>query len=197
MRSWLRPSAVLVTLLAVVLIGACAKRPNLTVASAPAPVPPPAPNIAPVVTEPQTTPAPPPAPEPTAPVATAAPAPPPPPPKDFQANSALNPIHFDFDKAEIRPDDARTLDTNANWLREHPDQLVLIEGHCDERGTPAYNLALGDRRAKSTMNYLASRGVSNSRMSIISYGEERPLCTEKTEACWAKNRRAMFLTKER
>jgi peptidoglycan-associated lipoprotein len=197
MRSWLRPSVVLVTLLAVVLIGACAKRPNLTVASAPAPVPPPAPNIAPVVTEPQTTPAPPPVPEPAAPapVATAAPAPPP--PKDFQANSALNPIHFDFDKAEIRADDARTLDANANWLREHPDQLVLIEGHCDERGTPAYNLALGDRRAKSTMNYLASRGVSNGRMSIISYGEERPLCTEKTEACWAKNRRAMFLTKER
>jgi len=195
MRSWLRPSVVLVTLLAFGFIGACAKRPNVTVASAPAPVPPPAPNIAPVVTEPQATPAPPaPAPAAPAPVATAAPAPPP--PKDFQPNSALNPIHFDFDRAEIRPDDARTLDANATWLREHPNQLVLIEGHCDERGTPAYNLALGDRRAKSTMNYLASRGVSNNRMSIISYGEERPLCTEKTEACWAKNRRAMFLTKE-
>jgi len=197
MRSWLRPSVVLVTLLAFGFIGACAKRPNVTVASAPAPVPPPAPNIAPVVTEPQATPAPPaPAPAAPAPVVTAAPAPPPPPPKEFQPNSALNPIHFDFDKAEIRAEDARTLDANATWLREHPNQLVLIEGHCDERGTPAYNLALGDRRAKSTMNYLASRGIANDRMSIISYGEERPLCTEKTEACWAKNRRAMFLTKE-
>ena len=200
MRAWLRPSAVLVTLLAFALVGACAKRPNLTVASAPAPVPPPAPNVAAVVTETQTTviepPAPPPAAEPAAPVqvATAAPLPP---PKDFAPNPALTRIHFDFDKAEIRPGDAQTLDTNASWLREHPEQLVLIEGHCDERGTAEYNLALGDRRAKSTMNYLASRGVSTSRMSIISYGEERPVCTEKNEACWSKNRRAMFLSKER
>jgi len=197
MREWLRPSAVLVTLLAFALVGACAKRPNLTVASAPAPVPPPAPNVATVVTETQTTvietPAPPPAAEPVQ-VATAAPLPP---PKDFAPNPALTRIHFDFDKAEIRPGDAQMLDTNANWLREHPDQLVLIEGHCDERGTAEYNLALGDRRAKSTMNYLASRGVSTNRMSMISYGEERPVCTEKNEACWSKNRRAMFLTKER
>ena len=198
MREWLRPSAVLVTLLAFALVGACAKRPNLTVASAPAPVPPPAPNVATVVTETQTTviETPPPAAEPAPPVqvATAAPLPP---PKDFAPNPALTRIHFDFDKAEIRPGDAQTLDTNANWLREHPDQLVLIEGHCDERGTAEYNLALGDRRAKSTMNYLASRGVSTNRMSMISYGEERPVCTEKNEACWSKNRRAMFLTKER
>src|SRR5262249_57525864 len=106
MRSWLRPSVVLVTLLAFGFIGACAKRPNVTVASAPAPVPPPAPNIAPVVTEPQATPAPP-APAAPAAVATAAPAPPPPPPKDFQPTSALNPIHFHFDNAEITPDHPR------------------------------------------------------------------------------------------
>ena len=199
MRSWLRPSAILVTLLATVFVGACAKRPNLTVASAPAPVPPPAPSITTVVTETTqtTTVVEAPAPAPPVRVATAAPAPPRQAPKEFAPNPALTRIHFDFDKAEIRPGDARILDVNASWLREHPDQLVLIEGHCDERGTAEYNLALGDRRAKSTMNYLASRGVSTSRMSIISYGEERPLCTEKNEACWSKNRRAMFLTKER
>src|SRR5206468_3734087 len=112
-------------------------------------------------------------------------------------NSNLRRIHFDFDKFDIRPGDAAILDANASWLRDNPNQLLLIEGHCDERGTSEYNLALGDRRAKSTMSYLASRGVATSRISIISYGEERPLCTEKNEACWSKNRRAMFLTKER
>src|ERR1043166_47354 len=152
MREWLRPSAVLVTLLAFALVGACAKRPNLTVASAPAPVPPPAPNVATVVTETQTTviETPPPAAEPAPPVqvATAAPLPP---PKDFAPNPALTRIHFDFDKAEIRPGDAQTLDTNANWLREHPDQLVLIEGHCDERGTAEYNQCeLAARAPRST-----------------------------------------------
>src|SRR5262249_56735953 len=125
-------------------------------APAAAPEPPQAPTTARVATDPKTTPAPPPAPEPAAPVVTAAPAPLPPPPKEFQPNSALNMIHFDFDKAEIRPDDARILDANANWLRDNPKQLVLIEGHCDERGTPAYNLDIGDRRDKSTINYLAS-----------------------------------------
>jgi peptidoglycan-associated lipoprotein len=72
---------------------------------------------------------------------------------------------------------------------------VLIEGHCDERGTDEYNLALGERRARSAMNYLTSRGVAKERMSVVSYGEERPLCKEKTEACWAQNRRAHFLVK--
>ena len=199
MRSWLRPSAILVTLLAIVFVGACAKRPNLTVASAPAPVPPPAPSITTVVTETAqtTTVVEAPAPAPPVRVATAAPAPPRQAPKEFEPNSALTRIHFDFDKAEIRPGDARILDVNANWLREHPDQLVLIEGHCDERGTAEYNMVLGERRAKGAMNYLVSRGVPTSRISIISYGEERPLCTEKNEACWSENRRAMFLTKER
>ena len=74
---------------------------------------------------------------------------------------------------------------------------MLIEGHCDERGTNEYNLALGERRAKSTMNYLVSQGIQASRITIISYGEERPVCTEKTEECWAKNRRAHFLVKPR
>jgi peptidoglycan-associated lipoprotein len=74
---------------------------------------------------------------------------------------------------------------------------VLIEGHCDERGTNEYNLALGERRAKATMNYLVGQGVQANRITIISYGKERPTCTEHSEACWAKNRRAHFLVKAR
>ena len=83
---------------------------------------------------------------------------------------------------------------DASWLKTN-DMLVLIEGQCDERGTDAYNLALGDRRAKAAMNYLVAQGVQASRITIISYGKERPLCTESTEACWARNRRDAFLTK--
>ena len=75
--------------------------------------------------------------------------------------------------------------------------LVLIEGHCDERGTSNYNLALGDRRAKAAMNHLAARGIKSDRITIVSYGEERPVCTEHNETCWSKNRRAQFLIKER
>ena len=74
---------------------------------------------------------------------------------------------------------------------------MLIEGHCDERGTNEYNLALGERRAKAAMNYLVSQGVQANRITIISYGEERPACTERSESCWAKNRRAQFLVKPR
>ena len=117
--------------------------------------------------------------------------------QDFAAVAALADVFFDFDKYDIRPSDARTLDSNANWLKSNPNHLVLIEGHCDERGTNEYNLALGERRAKSTMNYLVSQGVQANRITIISYGEERPQCTEHTESCWAKNRRAHFLVKPR
>ena len=117
--------------------------------------------------------------------------------QDFAAVSELVDVFFDFDKYDIRPSDARTLDSNANWLKSNPNHLVLIEGHCDERGTNEYNLALGERRAKSTMNYLVSQGVQANRITIISYGEERPQCTEHTESCWAKNRRAHFLVKPR
>ena len=109
----------------------------------------------------------------------------------------LKGITFEFDKYEIRPDAAKTLDANAQWLKSNDSQLLLIEGHCDERGTNEYNLALGERRAKSTMNYLVSQGVQASRITIISYGEERPVCTQKNEECWSKNRRAQFLVKPR
>jgi peptidoglycan-associated lipoprotein len=118
-------------------------------------------------------------------------------PREFSEVAELRDINFDFDKYDIRPGDARVLDSNATWLKGNPNHLLLIEGHCDERGTNEYNLALGERRAKSAMNYLVSQGVQANRITIISYGEERPICTEHTEECWAKNRRAHFLVKPR
>jgi peptidoglycan-associated lipoprotein len=184
-----------VSLLLGLMLTGCAKRPATTAAatSAPAPAAPPA-SAAPA------TPATPPAtaaPAPSAPApSTAAPATRPS-PKEFVANPALKDVFFDFDKYDIRPEDAKTLDANAAWLKSNADNLVLIEGHCDERGTNEYNLALGERRAKATMNYLVSQGVQANRITIISYGEERPVCTEKNESCWSKNRRGHFLVKPR
>jgi peptidoglycan-associated lipoprotein len=109
----------------------------------------------------------------------------------------LQTIHFDFDKYDVRPSDAKSLDANARWLIDNPGYLLLIEGHCDDRGSNEYNLALGERRAKETMAYLAAQGVQSSRITIISYGEERPECTAREEACRASNRRADFLVKGR
>ena len=176
-------------LLAGLVITGCAKRPATTAATAATPAP--APRAA--------TPAP--TPSPSAPSSGGAAAPaaapaqtPRPSPKEFVA---VKEVYFDFDKYDIRPEDAKTLDANAAWLKSNADNLLLIEGHCDERGTNEYNLALGERRAKATMNYLVSQGIQANRITIISYGEERPVCNEKTEACWAKNRRANFLVKPR
>jgi peptidoglycan-associated lipoprotein len=134
----------------------------------------------------------------------AAPTPPPPPPaprpappKEYRANDALKAIYFDFDKSAVRPADAKTLDASAQWLKSNPGYVLLIEGHCDDRGTNDYNLALGDRRAKAAMNHLVAQGVPGDRITTVSYGEERPSCTEKNEGCWSKNRRSQFLIKER
>jgi len=192
--------ALLITMSLSLLIGACARRPNIPVVAAPAPTTAPAPAApappppAPAPAAPAPAPAPPPAP---APAPTAAPAPPPPAPKEFRPNDNVKPIYFDFDKSVIRPGDAKILDASAAWLKSNGSQLLLIEGHADERGTNEYNLALGDRRAKAAMNYLVAQGISADRMTIVSYGEERPVCTEHTEACWAKNRRDQFMVKER
>jgi peptidoglycan-associated lipoprotein len=194
---------VLLPVLALIALEGCAKQPATTQAAAPAapappvapPTPPPAPSPPPAAAPPA--PAPAPAPPPAA-TPTPAPAPAPPPkPAEFAATENLRDIYFDFDKYNIRPGDARTLDSNAAWLKSNTNQLVLIEGHCDERGTSEYNLALGERRAKSTMNYLVSQGVEAGRITIISYGKERPTCTESNEGCWQRNRRAHFLVKAR
>jgi len=115
-------------------------------------------------------------------------------PADFGPASELGDVHFDFDRYDIRPGDAKILDTDAAWLKTNGYQL-LIEGHCDERGTNEYNVALGERRAKSTMNYLLAQGIAATRMTIVSYGEERPVCAEHQESCWSQNRHAHFLVK--
>jgi peptidoglycan-associated lipoprotein len=105
----------------------------------------------------------------------------------------LKDIRFDFDKYEIRPEDAQILRENAALLLKIPNVKIQIEGHCDERGTNVYNLALGERRASAAKKYLISLGVSGDRISTISYGEERPFDSGHDEEAWAKNRRDHFI----
>jgi peptidoglycan-associated lipoprotein len=105
----------------------------------------------------------------------------------------LKDVHFDFDKYDIRPEDAEVLKQNGALLKKHLNLKIQIEGHCDERGTVEYNLALGERRANSVKKYLISLGISGDRISTISYGKERPLDPGHDEAAWAKNRRAHFV----
>jgi len=116
-------------------------------------------------------------------------------PKEFAVMAQLKDIRFNFDRYDIRPEDSEVLDANAESLKTNPKLMVLIEGHTDQRGTSEYNLALADRRAKASMNYLVARGVRSSRITIISYGKERPVCAELSEDCWSLNRRAHFLVK--
>jgi len=104
-------------------------------------------------------------------------------------------VYFDFDKWFIRSDTKDVLGENALWLMKHSDVEIQIEGHGDERGSNEYNLALGERRARSTRRYLINLGIDASRISFISYGEEKGVCNEKNEACYQKNRRAHFLVK--
>ena len=157
------------------------------VASLPAPAP------APVAPEP---------PKPPEPIA-AAPAPPPAAeparsvPKEFAQIDEVKPIYFDFDRYDIRADDAKILDANVEWLKANGETLLLIEGFCDERGTAEYNLALGERRAQATRDYLISRGIAAERISIAGVGEDRAVCPEQVDACWSKNRRAITLVKPR
>ena len=105
-------------------------------------------------------------------------------------SSLLKDIHFDFDRYDIRPGDAEILKGNAALLTKYPKVKIQIEGHCDERGTVEYNLALGERRANSAKKYLISLGIASDRISAISYGKERPLDPGHNEETWAKNRRA-------
>lgn len=198
------------------ILVACAKRPATTVATAPAPTggatttapvrpapvpgtasPPGAgsvPAVVPRAPDGQTA-----APGQAAPGPTASPGQPAraTAPQEFVSIDALKDIHFEFDRYEIRPADTRILDENARWMNANTGSLILVEGHADERGTNEYNLALGERRAKAAMNYLVAQGVLANRITVISYGEERPLCTETTEECWARNRRAHFLARPR
>jgi peptidoglycan-associated lipoprotein len=105
----------------------------------------------------------------------------------------LRTIYFDYDQSEIRPDQRATLQANAQFMRDNTNFRVLIAGHCDERGTREYNMALGERRASATMQYLVSLGVPRDRIEIISYGEEQPQAMGATESAWQQNRRAAFM----
>lgn len=105
----------------------------------------------------------------------------------------LKDIHFAFDSYELDDVGRSGLRENGNWLKDNPRSKVEVEGHCDERGTVEYNLALGAKRARAAKDYLVTLGVAADRLSTISYGEELPLCREHTEECWAKNRRAHFV----
>ena len=102
-------------------------------------------------------------------------------------------IYFEFDKAILTPAAQDNLLRKAEWLRDNTDATVTIEGHCDDRGTNEYNLALGDRRAESAKAFLVDLGIDAMRLTTISYGEERPVCTQRNEECWAKNRRGNFV----
>jgi len=109
----------------------------------------------------------------------------------------LGDVYFDFNKSELRTDARDRLAKNADWLKANGQFDVTIEGHCDERGTREYNLALGERRAAAARDYLTTLGVATQRMKIISYGKERPVCTVSAESCWSQNRRAHFLVSGR
>jgi peptidoglycan-associated lipoprotein len=123
-------------------------------------------------------------------------APPPPPPAPaavseqtlFEQN--IKDAFFDYNKSDIRPDAQQALTTDADFLKSHPSINFTVEGHCDERGSEEYNLGLGDRRANAAKSFLVNLGISASRITTISYGKDRPFCTESNEECWQKNRRA-------
>ncbi len=134
----------------------------------------------------------------TARVTVTAPPPPPPPPQPSATDEQLfaqnvKDIYFDYDKYDVRPDSQSTVAANAAFLQQHPNFKFTIEGHCDERGSTEYNLALGDNRANAAKTALVNAGIPADRIKTISYGKEKPFCTESTEQCWQQNRRAHFV----
>jgi peptidoglycan-associated lipoprotein len=186
MKSAVRVLAV-VALVGSIGLGACGKKKPAT---APAP-PPPAPA-------PATTPAPPPPPPP-------APAPAPdraPTEEELFAKKTIDDLNregvladafFDLDSAQLRDDSKAGLQKNVDWLKRWGTTKVMIEGHCDSRGTSEYNLALGERRAKAVQDYLLSLGVPTDRVTIVSKGKEQPFCGDENESCWQQNRRGHFM----
>ena len=155
----------------------------------------------------------PPPPPPPAPTTPAPPPPPPPPPApapapkpltedevfakktlaELTAEKPLEDVYFDYDKADLKPEARTSLAKDAEWLKRWPSTKVLVEGHCDARGTNEYNLALGEKRAAAVQAYLASLGIAGDRIQIVTKGEESPFCLEETESCYAQNRRGHFI----
>ena len=126
------------------------------------------------------------------------PPPPPPPPQPTVTDEDLfsqniRDVYFDYDKSDIRADQQSSVQADIQFLNQHANINLTIEGHCDERGSTDYNLALGDQRASSVKNALVAGGVSASRIKTISYGKEKPFCNESNEACWQQNRRGHFV----
>lgn len=109
------------------------------------------------------------------------------------AEAALKDIHFDYDKSDIKEGDKAVLTAVAHFLNKHPQAALTLEGHCDERGTVEYNLALGEHRAHAAQAYLQGLGVAEGRLATLSYGKEKPLCSEAKESCWSLNRRVHFV----
>jgi peptidoglycan-associated lipoprotein len=129
---------------------------------------------------------------------TVTPPPPPPPPQPTVTdedlfNQNIKDIYFDYDKSDVRGDQRASIQGDITFLNEHTNMNFTIEGHCDERGSTEYNLALGDQRASAVKNELTTGGVAASRIKTISYGKEKPFCTESNEACWQQNRRGHFV----
>jgi peptidoglycan-associated lipoprotein len=159
--------------------------------------------------QPEVAPAPPPAAEPTPPPQPPPPPPPPPPPApkplteeeifakktldELNAEKPLADVQFDYDSAALSEQARGNLDKNAGWLKRWSSTRILVEGHCDSRGTNEYNLALGERRADAARDYLVSLGVPTDRIQVVSKGEEQPFCTEENESCWSQNRRGHFI----
>jgi peptidoglycan-associated lipoprotein len=169
-------TATLLTTAALIGLAGCAKKP-------PKELPPPPPAETTTTT---TTQAPPPANEGPTPGSRA----------DFVAQAGTDTVHFATDSSDIDSEAQSILAKQAQWLAKYPNVRVTIEGHCDERGTREYNLALGDRRANSAKNFLVNSGVSAARISVISYGKERPIATGSNEEAWAQNRRAVTVVPE-
>jgi peptidoglycan-associated lipoprotein len=187
MRRWstaLIPALVVAVL---VLSAACSKK---APATAPLPPPPPAPTAPP----PPPPPPPPPAPAPAAPKPltedevyakkTLA---------ELNAEKPLEDVYFDYDQADLKADARASLSKNAEWMKRWAATKVLVEGHCDSRGTNEYNLALGEKRAAAVRDYLTGLGIAADRIQIITKGEESPFCLDETESCFAQNRRGHFI----
>jgi peptidoglycan-associated lipoprotein len=178
--------AVLVLSVAALVVVGCAKKQTVKSEGAPGAAP------APVAVEAPVKEAPP------APVAVAPATPPPAAPGvavTEEKLSRFDDVRFDFDKSEVKEDGRKTCQVVADYLKKNPKAKLQIEGHCDERGTAEYNLALGDRRATAVMTYLVSLGVSKAGLSTVSFGKEKPLDPGHDEEAWAKNRRAHFVLK--
>lgn len=134
----------------------------------------------------------------TARVTVNAPPPPPPPPQATASDEELfaqnvKDVYFDYDKSDVRPDQQASIQADVAFLQQHPNISFTVEGHCDERGSTEYNLALGDNRASAVKNALVAGGISADRVKTVSYGKEKPFCTEHTEQCWQQNRRGHFV----